>query len=457
MGAGVVQGLCPKCVLAAGFETQTATEAAGDGGPTTQPVPDLAELAAHFPHLEIADLVGRGGMGWVYKARQKNLDRVVALKVLPPVEGKDPAFAERFQREARALAQLNHPNIVAIYDFGQAGPYYYFVMEFVEGPNLRQLERSRRLRPEEAFAIVPKICEALQYAHDEGIVHRDIKPENILVDQKGRVKIADFGIAKIVGRKQDITLTGTQHTLGTPHYMAPEQIEAPNRVDHRADIYALGVVFYEMLTGELPMGRFEPPSKKLQVDVRVDEVVLKSLERNPEKRYQTVGAVKTDVEGITSGIAAANPAVTSPEPSVQRRGASALTLPAELMMLIAATALLVSAGVVLWLLLAGEDASANTRFTLISMSACLAVYGLLIGAGSVLLRRLRARILCLLIAALIGIVAPIALAYNVLDQFRHIPQWPVGIPFWLGVPLMVWVVVLLFRSDVRQAFEARLV
>jgi predicted Ser/Thr protein kinase len=455
LGPGVAKGLCPRCVLAAGFETQGETNAAKPSTPDTAETPKPAELAAHFPHLEIADLIGRGGMGWVFKARQKNLDRVVALKVLPPVEGKDPAFAERFQREARALARLNHPNIVAIYDFGQAGPYYYFMMEFVEGPNLRQLERARRLSPEEAFAIVPKICEALQYAHDEGIVHRDIKPENILVDQKGRVKIADFGIAKIVGLKQDITLTGTQHTLGTPHYMAPEQIEAPNKVDHRADIYALGVVFYEMLTGELPMGRFEPPSKKLQVDVRVDEVVLKSLERNPEKRYQTVGAVKTDVEGITSGIAASDPAVTSPEPAVQRRDAPPLTIPAELLMLVAAIAILVSVGVGVWLLFRGAFASANTRFTLTSMSACLAVYGLLIGAVSVLLRRLRARILCLLITTLIGIVAPLALGYNVVDQFQHIPQWPVGIPFWLGVPLMVWVVVLLFRSDVRDAFKVR--
>lgn len=309
LGSRVAQGLCPKCVLAAGFETQAATEPADE--PTRAPaaIPGTQELAGHFPQLEILELLGRGGMGWVYKARQKNLDRVVALKVLPPEVGKDPAFAERFQREARALARLNHPNIVAIYDFGQAGPYFYFVMEFVDGANLRQLERSRRLSPEEAFAIVPKICEALQFAHDEGIVHRDIKPENILVDGKGRVKIADFGIAKIVGHKEDLTLTGTQHTLGTPHYMAPEQLETPTKVDHRADIYALGVVFYEMLTGELPMGRFEPPSKHVQVDVRVDEVVLRSLERSPERRYQTVGAVKTDVETIS------NPTVTGPKPT----------------------------------------------------------------------------------------------------------------------------------------------
>jgi serine/threonine protein kinase len=171
-------------------------------------------------------------------------------------------------------------------------------MEYVEGANLRQLERSRRLSPEEAFAIVPKICEALQFAHDEGIVHRDVKPENILIDNKGRVKIADFGIAKIIGKNDDYSLTGTRHALGTPNYMAPEQMDTPTKVDHRADIYAVGVVFYEMLTGELPMGRFELPSKKLKVDIRVDEVVLKALERNPDLRYQTVGAVKTDINNI---------------------------------------------------------------------------------------------------------------------------------------------------------------
>ncbi len=295
---GAPEGLCPQCLLAAGFETETEADSTTESPRGKGSIPAPADLAVHFPQLEILKQIGRGGMGWVYEARQKNLERVVALKVLPPWVARDPAFTERFLREARALARLNHPNIVAIYDFGQAGPYYYFLMEFVDGADLRQLERSRQLSPEEAFAIVPKICEALQFAHDEGIVHRDIKPENILLDSKGRVKIADFGIAKIVGKVEDITLTGTLHTLGTLRYMAPEQIEAPAGVDHRADIYALGVVFYEMLTGELPMGRFELPSKKIEVDVRVDEVVLKSLERSPERRYQTAEAVKTDVETI---------------------------------------------------------------------------------------------------------------------------------------------------------------
>ncbi|MCW5551001.1 MAG: serine/threonine protein kinase [Verrucomicrobiae bacterium] len=326
LAPGVAQGLCPQCVLAAGFETQADQSPGGESRSEASAVPGVAELARHFPQLEILGLLGRGGMGWVFKARQKNLDRFVALKVLPPEVGKDPAFAERFQREARALARLNHPNIVAIYDFGRAGPYYFFVMEFVDGANLRELERSRRLSPEEAFAVVPKICEALQYAHEEGIVHRDIKPENILLDAKGRVKIADFGIAKLVGRKEDITLTGSRSLLGTPHYMAPEQVETPNKVDHRADIYALGVVFYEMLTGELPMGRFEPPSKKLQVDVRVDEVVLKSLERDPERRYQTVSAVKTDLENLSQGGAAVSPSAGgAPSPTATGSRAGALS------------------------------------------------------------------------------------------------------------------------------------
>jgi hypothetical protein len=177
-------------------------------------------------------------------------------------------------------------------------------MEYVDGANLRVLMRSGELTAEQALAIVPRICDALQYAHDEGVVHRDIKPENVLIDKKGRVKIADFGLAKLLGRDAaDLTMiTQTGMNLGTPRYMAPEQIEHPEQVDHRADIYSLGVVFYEMLTGELPMGRFDPPSSKVQVDVRLDEVVLRSLEKNVDRRYQHASEVKTDVEDIAGVI-----------------------------------------------------------------------------------------------------------------------------------------------------------
>ncbi len=148
---------------------------------------------------------------------------------------------------------------------------------------------------------MPQICDALQYAHDKGVVHRDIKPENVLMSKEGQVKIADFGLAKLMGREaKDFTLTGAGQVMGTPNYMAPEQIEHPQDVDHRADIYSLGVVFYQMLTGELPLGRFAPPSRKVQIDVRLDEVVLRALEKEPEQRYQQASELKTQVESVVT-------------------------------------------------------------------------------------------------------------------------------------------------------------
>jgi len=286
--------------------------------------PSTQELGLKFPQLEIIELIGRGGMGAVYKARQKELDRIVALKILPPGIGDDAAFAERFAREAKALARLNHPGIVTIHDFGRAEGLYFFVMEFVDGVNLRQLLTSARVSPREALAIVPQICDALQFAHDQGIVHRDIKPENILLDRRGRVKVADFGLAKLVESNAPLTpslspsdgervagrpgegktsaFTNAGKVMGTPAYMAPEQVEHPADVDHRADIYALGVVFYQMLTGELPGKPIEAPSSKVQIDVRLDEVVLRALERNPKLRYQQVSDVKTAVETVQTPV-----------------------------------------------------------------------------------------------------------------------------------------------------------
>ena len=310
-------GICPECMLKAGLASQT--EGPGAIGPqgtkVVQPPPSPAEIASLFPQLEILECLGRGGMGVVYKARQPRLNRLVALKILARDKEQDGQFAERFTREAQTLARLNHPNIVTVHDFGEAGGHCYLVMEFVDGLNLRQLLLAGKMPPDQALTIVPKICEALQYAHDQGIVHRDIKPENILLDKQGRVKIADFGIAKMLGVEAGHqALTGAKDVMGTPHYMAPEQIEKPQTVDHRADIYSLGVVFYEMLTGELPLGKFQPPSQKVQVDVRLDEVVMRSLEKEPERRYQHVSEVKTRVENIASTNApAAAPAVSTGE------------------------------------------------------------------------------------------------------------------------------------------------
>ena len=306
---GTLQGICPRCLLALNLAapTELPGEDAGPGG--TQPakvplpMPSIETLARLFPQLEIIETLGRGGMGAVYKARQPKLDRFVALKLLlrrHEDAATDSTFADRFGREARALARLNHPDIVAVYDYGEAGGYHYLVMEYVDGLTLREVMQRRKLEPGEALVIVPKICEALQFAHQQGVVHRDIKPENILIDKQGRVKIADFGIAKIVASGAQEFLTGGKDVIGTPHYMAPEQVEQPGKVDHRADIFSLGVVFYEMLTGELPLGKFQPPSRKVRVDVRLDEMVLHALEKEPERRYQHASHVKTDVETYAS-------------------------------------------------------------------------------------------------------------------------------------------------------------
>ena len=254
-----------------------------------------------FPALEIIELLGAGGMGAVYKVRQEGLDRVVALKILPEEFGHDVKFALRFTREARTLAKLNHPNIVSVYEFGKVQDTYYFLMEFVDGPTLRDVVRAKELAPEHALAVVPQLCDALQYAHDTGVIHRDIKPENILMASDGSVKIADFGLSRILGSDHQATaLTATHQVMGTPRYMAPEQLEGAHGVDHRADIYSLGVVFYEMLTGELPIGRFAAPSKKVHIDVRLDEVVLRTLEKEPQRRYQTASEIKSDVQTIAT-------------------------------------------------------------------------------------------------------------------------------------------------------------
>ncbi len=323
------QGLCPKCLMS---QASIPTEM---GQPDSVSAPTADQIAAAFPYLEILELIGQGGMGFVFKARQPKLDRIVALKILPQSLAADATFAERFAREGRLLALLNHPNIVTIHDFGQANGYYYLLMEFVDGVNLRQAMKAGRFTPDQALAVVPKICEALHFAHSEGILHRDIKPENILLDHKGRVKIADFGIAKLIEKEKaaahsvgpaagdrlcsPANLTETGKVLGTPGYMAPEQLERGQTVDHRADIYSLGVVFYEMLTGELPLGRFQAPSRKVEVDVRLDEIVLHALEKEPARRYQQVSQVKTAVESIATGTPQIPPSAVTASSSASNR------------------------------------------------------------------------------------------------------------------------------------------
>ena len=319
-------GVCPACLVSVHFGTEADLS---EPATADKPTPSIENIAPHFPQLEIISCLGRGGMGVVYQARQKSLGRLVALKLLAPERGSDPAFAERFAREAQALARLDHPNIVTIYDFGQAGGWCYLLMEYVDGVTLRHLIHGGRIAAREALSIVPQICDALQFAHDHGIVHRDIKPENILLDRRGQVKVADFGLAKLVGATGAASivagelsvgssgdLTEAGKIMGTPRYMAPEQREHPDVVDHRADIYALGVVLYQMLTGELPdEKKLQPPSRHVRLDVRLDEIVLRALEKDPALRFSNATEFKTGLETVAGTPEQMPPLPPPPSPS----------------------------------------------------------------------------------------------------------------------------------------------
>ena len=446
-------GLCPACLLERGLESNTIGDAAGESNARWTP-PPVAELTDSFPELDILELIGRGGMGAVYKARQKELDRLVALKILPPEIGQDESFAQRFAREAQALAKLSHPSIVTIHDFGQRGGLFFFLMEYVDGLSLRHVLNSGGVSAKEALAIVPQICDALQYAHDRGIVHRDIKPENILMNRQGQVKIADFGLAKLVGLAgtagggatkapgarpgappEGVTQAG-EKVMGTPQYMAPEQIDRPAEVDHRADIYSLGVVFYQMLTGELPAGRFEPPSHKVLIDVRLDEVVLRALEKEPARRYQQVSEVGHEVQTIVS---TSNGAQQPPEENTQMEHAwGAVKVPA--------IGLIVAAGINLAALFAlvavflirviaslGNQTHASVAIVpfLVLFAGLAADCAIFVGAMSMM--RLRNRGLAITAA----ILALIAVPGNL-----------------IGLPMGIWALVVLSRREVVEAFEA---
>jgi predicted Ser/Thr protein kinase len=251
---------------------------------------DLGAFLVACPDLELHGCLGRGGMGIVFRARQVRLDRIVAVKLMAPQLAADAEFAERFEREARALARLDHPGVVRVHEFGEAAGVYYLVMEYVDGTNLREL-MAEDLTANAASEIIGQLCEALAYAHARGVVHRDIKPENVLLERGGRVKVADFGLAKLQQERGEAHAMRTRRIVGTPQYMAPEQMGDPGAVDHRADIFAIGVVFYEMLTGQLPVGRFPAPSELGHGDARLDEIVLRSLESNRDKRFQAASEI----------------------------------------------------------------------------------------------------------------------------------------------------------------------
>lgn len=293
--------------------------------------PTVEELQLALPQYEVTDLIARGGMGAVYKGTQRSLRRTVAIKVLPPeVEDGDMHYSERFKREAQSMAQLSHPNIVAVYDAGET-PHglLYFVMEFIEGTDLAQLINSRgRIDPSEAIRITMAVCEALGFAHDGGIIHRDIKPSNIMLDKRGHVKVADFGLAKTINVESTL-LTRSNMAMGTTDFIAPEALVPGTTVDGRADLYAVGVMLYQMLIGKIPRGRFALPSVlNPKIDRRLDVIVDKAMQTDRENRYANAREMKTDVE-VISALIQSHPAGSVPKPAARVESPVAAAAPSK--------------------------------------------------------------------------------------------------------------------------------
>jgi WD40 repeat protein/tRNA A-37 threonylcarbamoyl transferase component Bud32 len=246
----------------------------------TTPPPEI-------PGYEILGVIGHGGMAVVYEALQISLKREVAIKLMDSDLAKQPDFVARFEREATALAALNHPNVVAVHDRGEAEGHLYFVMEYVPGYSLREVleEVGGCLDRNSAVHIMTQVAEGLRFVHERGTIHRDVKPENILITKEGRAKISDFGLAGMVDRSLEARLTRENVVMGTVDYMAPEQRENTRGVDHRADLYSYGVMFYELLTGHLPQGAWKPASRYAAgLDPSLDQIILDCLERHPEDR-----------------------------------------------------------------------------------------------------------------------------------------------------------------------------
>ncbi len=294
---GVRMVRCASC----GFETDASSLGTAPGAPLLPVVRDLSgeTLGAY----RLISMIGAGGMGVVYKAEDTKSDRTVAVKVLnPDYQWKQDEFVQRFKREIKALGRLDHPGIVRILDSGEESGFHFLVTEFEDGVNLAELLKRGQMSIEAAIRIMTDVCEAIDFAHAQGVVHRDIKPANILI-VGNRAKLLDFGLAQVTGRESKLTtLTRTNLAMGTFNYLSPEQRLSAKNVDHRSDIFSLGVVFYEMLTGTLPLGSFAPPSKlRSEAPRHCDRVVTRSLQSSPDLRYPDASALSADIRRIAAG------------------------------------------------------------------------------------------------------------------------------------------------------------
>jgi serine/threonine protein kinase len=278
--------------------------------------PDPADLVPLFPGYEIQGLIATGGMGAVYCAVQKSLDRTVALKILPLELSQDAAFCAGFEAEAKAMARLNHPNLIGVYDFGEVNGMLYIIMEFVPGKSIFHSADGIAIDPHEVIRLVTGICHGLAHAHEHGIIHRDIKPSNILLDLNAQPKIGDFGLARPLDRK----IEEGEEIFGTPHYTAPEVVENPHAVDHRADIFSVGVLLHELLTGKLPANDPRPASLISHCDTRFDAIIRRATQPVPAARYSSATEIANELQAIARSATAHGARPTAvPRPVIPRR------------------------------------------------------------------------------------------------------------------------------------------
>jgi hypothetical protein len=285
-------GLCPRCLLARVIDVRKKMRQQLDQLYGPEELKEKSELEKAFGQYRIEGLLGRGGMGRVFKAFDVKRDRGVALKVLPIGEDEDVKLMGRFISEARILTELHHPNIVEAYESGQAGGFMYLAMELVEGQSLREKLASGPMKADAAVEVAMQVCDALIYAHERGILHRDIKPENIVLEEGKRVRLVDFGLARPIRNLPGASATAPHEYVGTADYVAPDSRYRRAPADARADIYSLGVVMYEMLTGKLPIGHFSPPSKVGRGNRRLDAIVLRCLAEDPTRRFASAAELR---------------------------------------------------------------------------------------------------------------------------------------------------------------------
>lgn len=258
--------------------------------------PALAEVASLFPNYDVYGLIACGGMGAVYHANQRSLDRDVAIKILPREFSLDVEFRVSFEAEAKAMAKLNHPNLIGVYDFGDAAGLLYIVMEYVSGSSIYAVSHGRVVHQEDALKMVIDVCRGLAHAHQYGILHRDIKPSNILMDGNANPKIGDFGLASALGKQVQ---EGDQ-IFGTPGYTAPEVIDPPHYFDHRADIFSVGVMLHELLTGKTPSGEAPLSALPLTINPKLRAAIQRATNPNPAARHASADELAAELEKIAS-------------------------------------------------------------------------------------------------------------------------------------------------------------